>query len=77
MTWVSSAHHIFCIEHLLSELWDGQSTVLLGAARGQWREACHEEVQTGEGDQVDGDLTEVAIELPRETQAASHTAHGC
>jgi hypothetical protein len=32
-------------------------------------------VQTREGDQVDGELAEVGVELAREAEAARHTGH--
>lgn len=47
---VSSSHHVLRVEHLLSQLWNGNSSVLLGAPSGQGGESDHEEVQTGEGD---------------------------
>ena len=34
--------------HLLSELWDGQGTVLLGTTGSKWCEASHEEMKTWE-----------------------------
>ena len=44
---------------MLGQLGDGEGAVLLGATRGEWREANHEEVQAREGDQVDSKLAEV------------------
>jgi hypothetical protein len=52
MSGVSGAHHVLGIEHLLSEFWDGQGSVLLRSSGGQWGESDHEEMKTGEGNQV-------------------------
>ena len=76
MTWVRSAHHVLGIEHLGGKLWDGQGSVLLGSTGGEWRETSHEEMETGEGDQVHSELSEVRVELTWETEAASDTGHG-
>mmetsp|Transcript_8948 Transcript_8948/g.24149 ORF Transcript_8948/g.24149 Transcript_8948/m.24149 type:complete len:274 (-) Transcript_8948:278-1099(-) len=75
VTGVSSAHHVLGIPHLLGQLRDGQGAVLLGATAGQGGEAHHEEVQTGEGDQVDGQLAQVSVQLAREAQRAGDTGH--
>ena len=60
---VSCAHHVLGVPHLLGQLRDGECAVLLGATGGQGSEAHHEEVQTGEGDQVDCQLAQVSIQL--------------
>merc|ERR1711907_605349 len=75
VTWVSCAHHVLGVEHLLGELGHSQSAVLLGATGGEWGEACEEEVETGEWDQVHAELTEVRVELTREADAAGHAGH--
>merc|ERR1719253_400160 len=50
--------------------------VLLGTTGGQRGEAGHEEVQTRERNHVHGDLTQVAVQLTREANAAGHSGHG-
>ncbi|GIX60839.1 cell differentiation protein [Babesia caballi] len=73
---VGGAHHVLGVEHLLGELGDGERAVLLAAPAGERGETDHEEVEPGEGDQVDGELPEVGVELARETQGAGHAGHG-
>mmetsp|Transcript_25463 Transcript_25463/g.82278 ORF Transcript_25463/g.82278 Transcript_25463/m.82278 type:complete len:224 (-) Transcript_25463:743-1414(-) len=67
---VGSGHHVLGVEHLLRELGHGERAVLLRAARGERGEADHEEVEAREGDHVDGQLAQVAVELAREAEAA-------
>jgi len=73
---VSGAHHVLGIEHLLGEFGDGEGSVLLGSSGGQGGETNHEEVETGEGDQVNSQLSEVRVQLTGETEAAGDTGHG-
>jgi len=75
VTRVRSAHHVLSIEHLLSKLWDGKSTVLLRTAGSQWSESSHEEVETWEWDEVDSEFSEVGVQLTWESEAASDARH--
>jgi hypothetical protein len=77
VTWVSGAHHVLGVEHLLGKLWHGECTVLLGATGCKWGEASEEEVKTREWNEIHSKLTKVRVELTREADAASHTGHAC
>merc|ERR1711934_511378 len=70
------AHHVLGVERLLGELGHGEGAVLLGATGGERGETDHEEVETGEGDEVHGELAEVSVELAREADAAGDAGHG-
>jgi hypothetical protein len=70
---IGSAHHVFGVEHLLGELGDGKSAILLGTAGGKRSETSHEEMETGEGDEVDSELSQVRVELTWETEATGDT----
>merc|ERR1719345_515856 len=76
VTGVGGAHHVLGIEHLLGELGHGECAVLLGASGGKRGESSHEEMESGEGDQVDGEFPEIRVELTGESEAASHTGEG-
>ncbi len=75
VSWIGSAHHVFGIEHLLGELWDGEGSVLLGSSGGEWSETSQEEVKTWEWDEVDGELSQVTVELTWKSEAAGDTGH--
>merc|ERR1719401_58060 len=77
MARIGSTHHVLRIEHLLCQLGDRQGAVLLRAAGGQRCKSCHKKVKTREGNQIDGDLTQIAIELTWKAQAGGYSAHCC
>jgi len=75
VTWVSGTHHVLGVEHLLGELWDGKSAVLLGPTGGEWGEPSEEEVKTWEWDEIDSELAKVRVELTRETKTTGDARH--
>merc|ERR1712094_50911 len=75
VTRISGAHHVLSVKHLLSQLRNSQSTVLLRTTRSQRSETSHEEVQTREWNHVNSDLTQVAVQLTWETYAAGNSGH--
>merc|ERR1712146_882702 len=66
---ISSTHHVLGIEGLLGELGNSKSSVLLRASGCKWSKSNHEKVKTRERDHVDGKLSEIAVQLTRETKA--------
>merc|ERR550539_1088007 len=73
VTWVAGSHHVLGIEHLLGELGDGKSSVLLATTRSKRSEPRHEEVETWEGNHVDGQFTEIGVELTWESETCGDT----
>lgn len=63
--------------HLLSELRDAESPVLLGAARGQRCKPHHERVKTREWNEIHSKLPETRVQLTGEPQTACCTRHSC
>jgi len=72
---VRSAHHVLGIEHLLGEFRDGEGSVLLRSSGSQRSETNHEEVKSWERNQVDGELSQVRVQLTWESQTAGNSGH--
>ena len=76
VTWVAGSHHVLGVEHLLGQLWDGQSSVLLATTGRQGSESWHEEMETWEGNHVDGQFPEIGVQLTWEAETSGYTRHG-
>jgi len=63
MSWVTGGHHVLSVKHLLGQLGHRQSTVLLAATGCERSEAGHEEMQAREWNHVDGQFTQVSVQL--------------
>ena len=77
VTRIAGGHHILGVEHLLRELGNGQRSVLLATAGGEWSEAGHKEVETWERDHVDGQLPQISVQLPWEPETGRDARHCC
>jgi len=75
ITEVGSSHHVLGVEHLLGQLRDGDSAERVSTTAGERSKSNHEEMKTREGNHVDGQLSEIRVELTRETQRASNARH--
>ena len=76
VTRITSCHHVFGVKELLGQLGNGECAVGLAVSGGKWGETGHEEMKTGEGDHVDGQLSEIGIELTGESETGCNTGHG-
>jgi len=72
---VSSAHHVLSIEHLLGELRDGEGSVLLRSSGGEGGESNHEEMESGERNKVNSELSKIGVKLSRESKARGNSGH--
>jgi len=72
---VRGGHHVLGVEHLLGKFRNGDGAILLASAGGQGGVTSHEEVETWEGNHVDGQLPQVGVELTGEAQTSRNTGH--
>ena len=72
---VGGSHHVLGVKELLGQLGDSQRSKGLLARSREGGIADHEKVQTGERHQVNGELSQVRVELARETQAGGDARH--
>jgi hypothetical protein len=72
---VRGGHHVLGVEHLLSELGNGNSSVRGGTSGSQGSETDHEEMESGEGNHVDGQFSEIRVELTGESKTCGDTRH--
>lgn len=75
VSWVGGSHHVLSVEHLLGQFWNSQRSERFGADRRQWSVTNHKEVQSWERNQVDGQLSQVGVQLTRVTQRGGDTRH--
>jgi len=71
VTRIGGAHHVLGIEGLGGELGNRQDTEALGAVGGERSKSDQEEVETRERNHVNGKLSEITVQLTRESERAS------
>merc|ERR1712127_750766 len=76
VSWIASSHHVFSIEHLLGQFWNGQGPVTLGASAGQRSETWHEKVQPWEWNRINSQFPQISVKLTWKSEARGDTGHG-
>ena len=76
VTWIASRHHVLGVEHLLRQFRYCQGPVLLTSSGCQGSKSWHEKVETRERHHVDGQFTEVGVELTGESETGGDSGHG-
>ena len=72
---VGGGHHRLGVKHLGGQVGDRGRLVGLASGCDEGRVSGHEEVETGERDHVDGQLSEVRVELSGESEGGRDTGH--
>ena len=75
MTGITGSHHILGVEHLERQLWNCQGSVGLGSTRCQWCKSRHEEVQARERHHIDGQFSQVCVQLARKSETSCDARH--
>jgi hypothetical protein len=76
MSGIAGSHHVLGVKHLLGQFGNSEGAVLLRSTGGEGSKARHKEVETGERNHVDRQLSEISIELTGESKASGDTRHG-
>ena len=76
VTRITGRHHVLGIEHLLRQFRYCQGPVLLTSSGCQRSKPWHEEVETRKRHHVDGQFTEVGVELTWESETGGDSGHG-
>ena len=63
------------VQYLLREFGNSQSSVGLSSLGRERGESRHEEVETGEGNHIDGQLAKVSVQLSGESEAGGDSRH--
>jgi hypothetical protein len=74
---VGSSHHVLCVKHLLGQFRDTQGAERVTSTRRKGSESDHEKVQTGKGDHVDCEFSEIRVQLSGESETCGHAGHDC
>ena len=76
MARIAGCHHVLGIKHLLRQFRYSQGPVLLASSGCQGNEPWHKEMETWERHQVDGQFTEISVQLTRESKTGGDAGHG-
>jgi len=72
---VRGSHHVLGVKHLLRQVGNSDGSERVRTTAGQRGKADHEEVETWERHHVDSKLTQVGVELTRESKTSGNTRH--
>ena len=76
MARIAGRHHILGIEHLLCQFRYSQGPVLLTSSGCQGSEPWNEKVETRERHHVDGQFSQIGVELAGESETGGDSGHG-